>query len=154
MIQPSIKTVCGFIISLFTILLTAYGCTSVKVRPVSNVSEIKQVCIRDSPDQCFVGDMLQVLIEGFNRNGIATPVYTGNVPNDCSYHLTYMCNQTWDMAMYMHHAELHLFHGREQVGYAQYHLTGKGGLSLMKWQSTQTKMDPVIDELLGKKGSQ
>ena len=138
-------------IALLSLLFILPGCTSVKVQPVTNVAAIKQVCIVDSPDQCFVGDMLQVLIEGFNRNGISTQIVRGNVPNDCAYHLTYMCNQTWDMAMYMHHAELHLFHGREQVGYAQYHLTGQGGLSLMKWQSTKTKMDPVIDELLGKK---
>jgi len=25
---------------------------------------------------------------------------------------------------------------------------GKGGYSLMKWQDTKTKMDPVVDELL------
>jgi hypothetical protein len=131
--------------------MTASGCTSVNVKPVVNVSEIKQVCIRDSPDQCFVGDMLQVIIDGFNRNGISTQIYSANEnQNGCEYRLTYMCNQTWDMAMYMTHAELRLFHGREQVGYAQYHLTGDGGLSLMKWQGTKTKMDPVIDELLGK----
>lgn len=28
------------------------------------------------------------------------------------------------------------------------HLVGKGGLSLTKWASTKSKMDPVIDELL------
>jgi len=27
-------------------------------------------------------------------------------------------------------------------------LKGAGGFSLMKWQGTKTKMDPVIDELL------
>jgi len=31
---------------------------------------------------------------------------------------------------------------------AEYHLRGGGGLSLMKWQSTKSKIDPVIDELL------
>jgi hypothetical protein len=29
-----------------------------------------------------------------------------------------------------------------------YHLKGGGGLSVMKWQGTASKMDPVIDELL------
>jgi hypothetical protein len=38
-----------------------------------------------------------------------------------------------------------------QVAYAEYHLKGKGGLSLTKWQDTKTKMDPVIDELLKSK---
>jgi hypothetical protein len=39
----------------------------------------------------------------------------------------------WDIAMYMHHAELHLYRGWTQIGYAEYHLKGEGGFSLMKW---------------------
>jgi hypothetical protein len=35
-----------------------------------------------------------------------------------------------------------------QIGYGEYHLIGKGGLSLMKWEETKTKMDPMIDALL------
>ncbi|MFT3763847.1 MAG: hypothetical protein QM761_14800 [Pseudoxanthomonas sp.] len=31
---------------------------------------------------------------------------------------------------------------------AEYRLRGKGGLSLTKWASVKSKMDPVIDELL------
>ena len=35
-----------------------------------------------------------------------------------------------------------------QVAYAEYHLKGKGGYSMMKWQGVKTKMDPVMDQLL------
>ena len=35
-----------------------------------------------------------------------------------------------------------------QIGYAEYHLIGKGGYSMMKWQGVKTKMNPVIDALL------
>jgi len=41
-----------------------------------------------------------------------------------------------------------MYQGNSQIGYAEYHLIGGGGLSLMKWQSTKTKMGPVIDEML------
>jgi hypothetical protein len=45
-------------------------------------------------------------------------------------------------------AELRLTKGGLEVARANYHLRGKGGLSLNKWASTKSKMDPVIDELL------
>ena len=48
----------------------------------------------------------------------------------------------------MAHAELRLYRGTAQIGYAEYDLTADGGFSLTKWQTTKTKMDPVIDELL------
>ena len=89
-----------------------------------------------------------VIRDGFQRHGITTQIYTGNLPSECEYHLAYMCNQTWDMAMYMHHAELRFYRAQAQIGYAEYHLKGKGGWSVMKYESTKKKMDPVIDELL------
>jgi len=91
---------------------------------------------------------MSVLREGFNRNGITTQIYTGSLPSECEYHLSVMCERTWDMAMYMHHAELRLYRAQAQIGYAEYHLTGKGGLALTKFGSTKSKMDPIIDELL------
>jgi hypothetical protein len=133
-------------------LILASGCTSVTVRPVDKNLGMKHVCIENCSERCFDGDMLGIIREGLERHGIASQVYTGNVPDQCEYHLTYMCNRTWDLATYLHHAELTLFRGRNQVGFAEYHLIQGGGLALTKFQSTKTKMDPVIDELLtGKK---
>lgn len=136
--------------SIFIILafVSAFGCTAVQVRPVDTKLEIKHVCIEDGQQKCFDGEMMGVIRDGFERHGITTQIYTGNLPSECKYHLTYMCNQTWDMAMYMHHAELRLYRSQAQIGYAEYHLKGGGGFSLMKWESTKKKMDPVIDELL------
>jgi len=50
-----------------------------------------------------------------------------------------------------HQAELWLEKDGRQIGYVEYHLIGKGGLSLMKWEGIKTKMDPVLDELLGER---
>lgn len=129
-------------------LLAAYGCTAVKVRPVDTELQIENVCIEDGREMCFDGDMLGVIRDGFERHGITTQVYTGDLPPDCEYHLSYMCNQTWDLAMYLHHAELRLYRNNSQIGYAEYHLKGQGGFALTKWESTEIKMNPVIDELL------
>lgn len=134
----------------FTILalVTMFGCTAVKVQPLKNESQITHVCVKDGKEMCFDGEMMGVILDGFGRHGITTQIYSGNLPSECEYNLSYMCNQTWDMAMYMHHAELRLYQMNYQIGYAEYHLNGSGGFSLMKWQSAKTKMDPVIDELL------
>jgi hypothetical protein len=139
-----------FALVIFAVAALLYGCTSVNVRPVANVAAIKHVCVRECPNECFVEDMPEVIAEGFERNGISAEIFAGNLPSSCEYHVRYMCNQTWDMAMYMHHAEIRLYQGTKQIGYAEYHLDGQGGLSLMKWQGTRAKIDPVMDELLGK----
>ncbi len=129
-------------------LVSVFGCTSVNVQPIKNQVQITHVCVKDGKDMCFDGEMMGVIRDGFGRHGITTQVYSGDLPSECEYNLSYMCNQTWDMAMYMHHAELRLYQTHYQIGYAEYHLNGGGGLSLMKWQNAKTKMDPVIDELL------
>jgi hypothetical protein len=129
-------------------LVLVSGCTAVKVRPVDTDLEIKHVCIEDGQQTCFDGEMMGVIRDGFERHGITTQIYTGNLQSECEYHLSFMCNRTWDMAMYMHHAELRLYRAQAQIGYAEYHLKAKGGWSVMKYESTKTKMDPVIDELL------
>jgi hypothetical protein len=134
----------GIILALFFVS----GCTAITVRPVDTALEIKHVCIEDGQQLCFDGQMMGVIRDGFERHGITTQVYAGNLPSECEYHLSFMCERTWDMATYMHHAELRLYRAKAQVGYAEYHLNGKGGLSLMKWGSTKEKMAPVIDELL------
>jgi hypothetical protein len=128
----------------------ASGCTSITVRPVVTALQIKHVCVKDCQQMCFDGQMIGVIRDGFERHGITTLVYTGDMPSGCEYHLSYYCEVTWDMATYMHHAELRLYRGQSQIGYAEYHLNGEGGFSLMKWESTKKKMDPVMDRLLSR----
>jgi hypothetical protein len=129
-------------------LVFASGCTAIKVQPVNTALEIKHACIEDGQQMCFDGEMIGVIRDGFERHGISTQIYSGNLPSECEYYLSYMCERTWDLATYMHHAELRLYRGKDKIGYAEYHLKGKGGFSMLKWESTKTKMDPVIDELL------
>ena len=136
--------------ALFIILalVSVIGCTAVKVQPVGAELKIKHVCIEDGKKMCFDGDMMGVILEGFERHGITTQIYTGDLPSECEYHLSYICERTWDMATYMHHAELSLYSNQVQIGFAEYHLKAKGGWSVTKYESTKKKMDPVIDELL------
>ena len=97
-----------------------------------------------------VNDFIPVLRDGFDRHGIATEVYSGQKPEKCEYILTYTALRSWDFSPYLSHAELRIEKDGRQIAYAEYHLKGKGGLSLTKWASTREKMDPVIDELFKK----
>ena len=133
---------------IFLVIASAFGCTATKVTPLKSDLELKHVCIQDGKLSCFDGDMLGVIRDGFDRHGISSEIYSGELPSECEFYLSYMCARTWDIAMYMHHAELRLYREMAQIGYAEYHLKGGGGFSLMKFESTKKKMDPVIDELL------
>jgi hypothetical protein len=128
-------------------LLILAGCTSIRVQPVESAASVKHVCIQDNP-KVIVSDFVPVVRDGFARHGISTEVYSGEAPAGCDLILTYTARRSWDFAPYLSHAELRLESKGQQVAYAEYHLRGKGGYSLMKWQGTKKKMDPVIDELL------
>lgn len=135
-----------YVLAAFLPLLTL-GCTSVQVRPLDPALHVDHVCIQENPD-VIVHDFLPVLQDGFKRHGISTDVYSTIRPDACPYVLTYTALQSWDFALYLSHAELRLEHEGRQVAFAEYHLNGKGGLSMAKWQSVKKKMDPVIDQIL------
>lgn len=129
-------------------LLLISACTSVAVKPMDTSTPVLHVCIqRNTAVQ--VSDFLQVLQDGFARNGVGTEIYNGNRPRRCEFVLMYTALRSWDMKPYLSHAELHLLRAGQEVASAEYHLRAKGGFSVTKWAGTQSKMDPVIDELLG-----
>ncbi len=136
----------SFLILLSLTLVSA--CTTIKIEPIDKKYSINHVCVKNCEKECFDGDMLNIIQEGFERHGLSTQLYNDTLPSDCVYHLKYYCERSWDFATYMHHAELRLYHAQDQIGYAEYHLKGEGGLALTKLESTKKKMDPVIDQLL------
>ncbi|QSX78072.1 Sbal_3080 family lipoprotein [Agrilutibacter solisilvae] len=123
------------------------ACTAVQVKPVTGVAELKKVCVVSNP-KVIVEDFVDVVRDGFSRHSIATDVVSSEAAGGCDVTLTYTALRSWDMAPYLSHAELRLWRGGMQIGYAEYHLRGKGGFALTKWQGTKAKMDPVIDQLL------
>jgi hypothetical protein len=134
-------------IILVFFIMVLIGCTSIQVQPIDSSLNLKHVCIKENP-KVIVPDFLTIIQDGFDRHGISTEVFSGETPEQCECILTYTALRSWDMAVYLSHAELRLERKGRKVAYAEYHLKGKGGFSLMKWQSNKTKMDPVIDELL------
>jgi hypothetical protein len=122
------------------------GCTATRVTPLNTAAD--QMCIQENP-KVQVSDFVPVLQEGFARHGIQTQIHSKIPRADCPYVVTYTARRSWDMAPYLSTAEITILGPRRQtLATASYHLRGKGGLSLMKWQGTKSKIDPVIDELL------
>lgn len=122
------------------------ACTATQVTPLQAAAD--QMCIEENP-KVQVSDFVPVLQEGFARHGIQTLVYAKIPRADCPYVVTYTARRSWDMAPYLSTAEITILGPRRQtLAKANYHLRGKGGLSLMKWQGTKSKIDPVIDDLL------
>lgn len=123
------------------------GCTATQVTPLQSASD--HMCIEENP-KVQVSDFVPVLQEGFARHGIETQLYAKIPREQCAYVVTYTARRSWDMVPYLSTAEIVILGPRRQtLAKANYLLRGKGGLSLMKWQGTKSKIDPVIDELLG-----
>ncbi len=81
---------------------------------------------------------------------VTTKVFSGVAPAGCQYVLTYTALRSWDLTPFLSHAEVYLSRDGQQVASGVFHLRGKGGLTLTKYNSTKQKMDPVIDQLIGR----
>ncbi len=125
------------------------ACTSVHVKPVSYDSHpLVFVCIERNP-KVMVEDFLDVLQDGFWRHAVETQIFEGPLPDTCEYRLSYTARRSWDMVPYLSYAELKLRQRNFVVGKAVYeHIGGSFSWAPTKWFGTQSKMDPVIDELL------
>jgi hypothetical protein len=134
-------------IFVFAVVLNLASCTSITVTPPDASLSMKHVCIEINP-KVEVSDFVSVVQDGFQRHGISSSVYSPPKPADCEYILTYTARRSWDIVPYLSVAEIKIEKDGRQVAFAEYHLVGKGGFSLMKYQGTKAKMDPVIDELL------
>ena len=134
------------ILAVFALMIFFCGCTSVKVQRVeASKYPIKLVYIKQN-QKVEVEDFVSVIEVAFQRHGIETKVISGEPPSDSDYVLTYSITRSWDLAPYLKHANLYLKRGTKLVGDGSYH--HRGGFGLNKWASTESKMTPVVDELL------
>ncbi|MGQ4275729.1 Sbal_3080 family lipoprotein [Pseudidiomarina sp. E22-M8] len=133
---------------LITFVFFISGCTAVQVTQIDRKHNLEHVCIENNP-KVIVDGFVEVVVNGLNKHGISSEVYAANQPKHCEVMLTYTAFRSWDFAPYLTHAELRLFKDNQRIGYAEYRLRGKGGLALNKWASVESKMTPVVDELLG-----
>ena len=135
--------------------LAVSACTSVQVNAVAEqqVNAIQQICIVNNP-KVLVTDFVPVVQQRLQHHGIMSRVVEGSEVAACAYQLYYSAKRSWDFTPYMSWAELKLYQNEVLIANAEYKLVGKGGLSLTKWQSVETKMTPVIDQLFAKRNLQ
>lgn len=132
---------------LIGVIVVVTACTSVQVRPAStHTKNIRHICIQNNP-AVTVGDFVPVVQKRLQYHGISSSIINKGT---CEFELQYSARRSWDTVTYLSWAELKLYKNGTLIGDAEYKLKGKGGLSLLKWQSVETKMNPVIDALLGK----
>lgn len=135
-------------VSFLAVLLVLASCTSVKVEPVSQAYKVSHLCIEENT-RIIYPSFVRGLQNVFTQHGVTTQLYSGSLPAGCDYYMTYSAIQSYDMKMFLSHAELNLFKGPQRIGTAQYHLLAEGGFALNKWDSIESKLDPVIGQLFG-----
>ena len=128
-------------------IISLSACTAIDVKPISKENKVSHICIQENP-KVIIRDFLPAIEDILQSHLITSDVYTGKVPEDCEYKMTYVAFQKWDFVTYMTDAEVRVYKQGKQIGYGQYHLRGGGGLSLMKWSGAKSKMTPVMEELL------
>jgi hypothetical protein len=135
------------LVVVIALIFAFSACTTITVQPIDASIGLHHVCIHQNP-KVLVTDFVQVIRDGFMRHEISTEVFSGTAPEGCEYILTYTALRSWDIVPFLSHAELYLKHEGRTVASAEFHLKGKGGYALTKFQGTKKKMDPVIDQLL------
>ncbi len=121
------------------------GCTSVTVQPLT--PGVKEVLVRENP-KVSMGGFLPYVRKSFESRGIATRVIKETDAAGDAHVVTYTALRSWDLTTYLSSVEFWVHHRSDLVGHAEYHLRGKGGFALTKFQHVETKLDPVFDELL------
>jgi len=123
------------------------GCTTVDVRPIPASAKLDKICIEFN-SEVNVEDFVSVMEEEFFSHGISSIVFHAERPKSCGFTLNYTVNRSWDFAPYMVDAQMIVNKDDAIIGSGHYHLRGYGGMSLMKWEGTHSKIDPVLDEML------
>lgn len=130
------------------------ACTAIHVEALPRTEPVvTHVCIERNP-LVLVDDFLPAVRAGFERHGITTEIYDGAKPAACVVTVKYTARQTWDLVSFLAKAEIWIARDGQQIAYAEYHLRGGGGYALTKYQGAQTKMRPVMDQLLEEYGPQ
>jgi hypothetical protein len=123
------------------------SCTAIEVKPLAASPKVSHLYIRENP-KVIVTNFVPVMQDGFARHGISSQLIAPEASAPGKYVVTYTALRSWDFAPYLSVAEIQVQKDGLPVAYAKYHLRGKVGYSMYKWQGTKTKMDPVIDQLL------
>ncbi len=121
------------------------SCTAIEVDPLP--AGIRDVAIVQN-DQVMVDDFVPVMRAALEGRGIRTRVVAAESEGGGGVVATYTGLRSWDLTPYLSTADVWFRRDGSQIGHLHYHLVGKGGLSLAKWESTEVKLAAAYAELL------
>lgn len=139
--------------TLLAALILLSACTITReVRPVqSKIPQGATICIEENP-RVIEPKILGVIERSLFRNGFIAEIHSKN-PEYCKFRITYTAFQKWDVSTFLSEATIRLYESTKLIGSAEYRIPagifGGGGANPKKWASTESKIAPLLDELLG-----
>lgn len=130
---------------VLTFALALAGCTSVNTLPVSDFRHLKEVCIIKN-DRVLVSDFVDVIQAHLDKHNARSRLVNEAEGRNCATQLSYTATRSWDFAPYLSYASIQIRREGKLISKGEYR--HHGGLSLMKWQSTEAKIGPVLDKML------
>lgn len=124
------------------------ACTSLDVSSVNlQHTPIKKICIEEN-SKSIVDDLPGAIVRSIQKQGIETLVFSGQVPTGCQYHMKYEAFQGLDGAPFLAKFHVQLFKERLVLANGTYDVGS--GLSLAKWGTTASKIEPVLEKMFVK----
>jgi hypothetical protein len=103
------------------------------------------ICIEENAAS-IVDDLPGAIVRSLQKQGIETHVFAGVRPDACRYHLTYKAFQGNDVTKFVQKFEAQLYDERNVLASGNYN--AGSGVSLGKFGSTASKVEPVIEKML------
>ena len=135
---------------LFSVVLCLVGCsTNIEVSPLPYDENLKEISLINNP-RVIVRQYVPTLELYFARHGIGVKQVSEFTPlGPDEYGIRYSAKQSWTITTYLSDAYVNVYKGNKLVAGGKFHLVGGSfSLSLSKWNRTETKMKPVLEELL------
>ena len=135
---------------LFSVVLCLVGCsTNIEVSPLQYDKNLKEISLINNP-KVIVRQYVPTLELYFARHGIGVKrVSESTELGPDEYGIRYSARQSWTITTYLSDAYVDVYKGNKVVAVGKFHLVGGSFcLSLSKWNRTETKMKPVLEELL------
>lgn len=132
--------------------LSVVGCTAIQVNNSNGFQPqtVKQICIIKNP-KVIIDGFEDSIVRSFARYNIKAEVYPENAkPLFCETTMQYTALRTWDIVPYLSYARLSILKDGQFASEAEFKLRGNGGMAFNKWRSTDTKIDELVDQLMGK----
>ncbi len=137
----------GRALLMLTLVVTMTGCAiSRHVVPVDSNAQIEKIYVLHN-ERVHMEGINQALVDIFQSLGFESELYHGDRPVGALHTFTFTANWTWDMAMYLTYFRGTLLEDGRVIGEIEYDARS-GGSNMSKFGSTESKIEPLIVEML------